>query len=106
MDKEAVVHLQNGMLLSREKEWDAAICSNKDGPGDYHTAVSEVSQMEKGSIIWHHLYTESKKWYRWTYLQNSKTFTDLEDKLMVIKGERVGGDKLGAWDQQIHTNYI
>ena len=61
MDKEAVVHLQNGMLLSREKEWDAAICSNKDGPADYHTAVSEVSQMEKGSIIWHHLYTESKK---------------------------------------------
>ena len=32
--------------------------------------------------------------------------TDTENKLMVTKGERVRGDKLGVWDQQIHTNYI
>ena len=52
MDKEAVVHLQNGVLLCREKEWDAAIFSNEDGPRDYHTAVREVSQREKDK---HHM---------------------------------------------------
>ena len=36
MDKEAVVHLQSGILLSHKGEWNDAICSNKDGPRDYH----------------------------------------------------------------------
>ena len=29
-DKEDVVHMHNGILVSREKEWDEAICSNTD----------------------------------------------------------------------------
>ena len=29
--------------------------------------LSEVSQI-KTNIIWYHLYVESKKWYKWTYL--------------------------------------
>ena len=29
--------------------------------------------------------------------------TDIENKLMVTKGERRGRNKLGVWDQQIHT---
>ena len=52
MDKEAVVHSQNGILLGHEKGWDAAICSYKDAPRDYHTEVSEVSRMEKDK---HHM---------------------------------------------------
>ena len=37
--------------------------------------LSKVSQ-RKTNIIWYHLYMESKKWYKWTYLQtktNSQT---------------------------------
>ena len=37
MDKRDVVHTHNGMLLSQEKEWNDAICSNMDGPRDDHT---------------------------------------------------------------------
>ena len=37
MDKEYVVHIYNGMLLSHKKEQDNAICSNMDGPRDSHT---------------------------------------------------------------------
>ena len=37
MDKEDVVHIYNGILLSHKKEWNNAICSNMDGPRDYHT---------------------------------------------------------------------
>ena len=37
MDKEDVVHICNGILLSHKKEWNNAICRNMDGPRGYHT---------------------------------------------------------------------
>ena len=37
MDKEDAVHRYNGILLSHEKEQNNAICSDMDGPRDYHT---------------------------------------------------------------------
>ena len=45
MDKEDVVHIYNGILLSHKKEWNFAIRSNMDGPRDCHTEW--VSQTEK-----------------------------------------------------------
>ena len=41
VDKEDVVYTYNGILLSRQKGWNNAICSNMDGPTDYHTKQSE-----------------------------------------------------------------
>ena len=41
MDKEDVVHIYNGILLGHKKEWNNAICSNMDGPRDYHTKWSK-----------------------------------------------------------------
>ena len=32
-----------------------------------------------------------KKKYKWTYLQNKSRLTDIENKLIVTKGERKGG---------------
>ena len=37
MDKEDMVHMNNGILLSYKKAWNIAICSNMDGPRDDHT---------------------------------------------------------------------
>ena len=34
IDKEDVVHIYNGILLSHKEEWSNAICSNMDGPRD------------------------------------------------------------------------
>ena len=34
---------------------------------------------------------ESKKWYKWTYLQNRNRVTDVENILIVTKGERERG---------------
>ena len=39
---------------------------------------------------------ESKKYYKWTYLQNRNRFIDIENESMVTKMER-WGDKLGVW---------
>ena len=70
------------------KEWNNAIAATWM---DLEIIIlSEVSQ-RKVNIIWYHLYMESKKsWYKWTYLQNRNRLTDIENKLMVTKGE--GGE--------------
>ena len=40
-DKEDIVYVYNGILLSHKKEWNSAICSNMDGPRDYHIKWSK-----------------------------------------------------------------
>ena len=79
-----------------------AICSNMM---DLEMIIlSEISQTEKDNIIWHHLHVESKKWYKWAYVQNRNRLTDIEHKFMVPKGDSGGGgNKLGVWDKHIHT---
>ena len=69
-------------LLSHKKEWNNVICSNMDGPRDYHTKWSQ----SKTNTTWYHLYVESKIGYVGIYLQNRHT--DKENKLMVAKGRR------------------
>ena len=39
--KEDVVYIHDGILLSHNKEWNNAICSNMDGPRDDHTKWSK-----------------------------------------------------------------
>ena len=41
MDKEDVVHIYNGILLSHKNEQNNAICSNMDGSRDCHTEWSK-----------------------------------------------------------------
>ena len=50
MDKEDVVHGYNGIVLSHKEEWNNAICSNVDGPRDYHTKWSN-SDKDKCHMI-------------------------------------------------------
>ena len=74
-------------------EYYSAIKKNEIpfGPRECDT---EWSQTEGKSIIWHPLYVDSiKKWYQWTYLQNRKRLTNLENEIKVEgkegrKGER------------------
>ena len=37
MDKEDVVHIYNGILLSHKKKWNWVICRDVDGPRECHT---------------------------------------------------------------------
>ena len=50
--------------------------------------LSEVSQIEKGKYIWHYLYVESKEVIQ--KILTYKTETDIENKLMVSKGKKLG----------------
>ena len=88
IQKDTCTHMFIGTLdkdlLSHKKEWSHAIYSNRDGPQDYHTKWSE----SEGDTVWCHSYVESKIRYKWTYLQNGSKLTDMENKLVVTKGER------------------
>ena len=57
-DKEDVVHIYNGILLSHKKEWNNGIYSNMDGLTHCHT---EWSKSDRARQIWYHLNLESKK---------------------------------------------
>ena len=46
MDKEDVIYIYNGILLSHKKEWNSAICSNMDGPRG-HNAKWNKSDRER-----------------------------------------------------------
>ena len=101
MDKEDVTHIYNVILLSHIKEWNNAICSNRDGLRDYHTEWSKSHREQVSNdiaCIWN-----LKKWYKWTYLQNRHRVKVVQNKLMVTKGERSWRDKLGDSDWHIHS---
>ena len=85
MDKEDVVHIYNGILLSDKKEWNNAICSNMDGPRDYHMKWSKSDRERQISHDVTYIWNLKNKKYKWTYLQNRNRLTDIEYKLMVTK---------------------
>ena len=67
MDKEDVVHIYNGILLSHKKEWNNAIYSNMDGPRDYHTKQSK-SEKERQipydiTYLWNLKYDTNERIY-------------------------------------------
>ena len=68
-----------------------------DGPKDYHTK-SEINQRQISHItnITYMRNLKKKKDTMETYLQNRNALTDIEDKLIVTKRERVGRDTFGA----------
>ena len=45
MDKEDVVYIYDGMLLSHYKEWNNAICSSTYGPREYHQLTQSLSRV-------------------------------------------------------------
>ena len=53
----------------------------------------------KTNTIRYHLCVESKIWHKRTYLRNRNRLTDIENRLVVAKGEEGWGrDGLGVWD--------
>ena len=59
--------------------------------------VSEGSQRERETnVIWYHLCVESLKMIQMNLFTNRNRLTDIENKLMVTKGESGGRDTLGV----------
>ena len=93
MDKEDVVHIYNGILLSHKKERNWVICREVDGPRDCHTEWSKSERAKQ--ILYINAYMWNlEKWYRWTSLQGRNRDTDVENKCMDTKGEKGVGVKV------------
>ena len=68
-----------------------------DGARDYHTKWSKPDRERQTSYDITYMWNlKKKKKYKWTHIQNRNRPTDIENILMVTKGE--GGDKLRVWD--------
>ena len=86
-DQEDVVYIHNGILLNHKKNEIMPFAATWM---DLEIIIlSEVSQTKTN--IWYHLYVESKIWHKWTYLWNRNRLTDIENRLVVAKGERDEG---------------
>ena len=71
-----------------------AICSNMNGPRDYHIKWGNPDRKRQISYDIAYIY-KLKNIYKWIYLENRNKPIDIENKLVVTKGEV--GDKLGVW---------
>ena len=90
MDKENVVNIYNGILLSHKKEWNNAICSNMDATRDYHTKWSK-SERERQipydiTYMWNLKYDTNEPIYK------TETDSDIE-----ICGYQGGGREGEGW---------
>ena len=61
-----------------------------DGPRGYHTKWNKLDRERQLSYDIPYMWN-LKKWYKWTYLQDRNRPTDIENKLLVTKGENRGG---------------
>ena len=86
IDKEVVVHIHNGILLSYNKECIWVSSNEVAEPGAYYT---EWNKSERERQI---LYTNSyiwnlERWYQHSYVQGNKKYTDVKNKLLNSVGE-------------------
>ena len=85
-DKEDVVYIYSGVLLSHKKEWNNAICSNMGGPIDYHTKWSKPEKC-KYHMVSFICGLQNKKVQMNLYTNRNRP-TDRENKLMATKVEK------------------
>ena len=87
VDKEAVVHVYNGILLSHKREHIWVSSNEVNEPRAFYTEWSKSERKNKYSILMHKY--EIKKNGLWTYLQGSNR--DTENRLVDTAGEEEGG---------------
>ena len=103
MDKEVVVHIYNGILLSHKKEWNWVICRDVDGARVCHTEWSKA-EGEKQILYINAYMWNLENWYRWTGLQGQNRDTDVENKCMNTKGESGVEGGVGGMNWEIGSD--
>ena len=84
-----MVPLYNGILFSHKKDEIMPFAATWM---DLEIIILSKSDRER-QISYDVTYMWNlKKWCKWTYLQHRNRFTDIENKHMVTKGEKGGGE--------------
>jgi len=92
LDKEDVVYTHNEILLNYKKWRNWVICTDVDGPREYHTERSNLEREKQISYI-NPYKGNLERWYTWSYLQSRNRDTDVKSKYTDTKGERAGERK-------------
>ena len=72
MDKEDVVYLYTGTLVSHKKGQNNAACSNMDGPRDYHTKWSKSDRERQISYDSTYMWNLKKKMIKMNLFKKQK----------------------------------
>ena len=110
MDKEAVIHINNGILLRHKKQciWVSSI--EMDETITYYTEWRK-SEKEKQILYTNTYIWNLERWYWWSYFQGNSGDIDIENRLMDTAGwvERrsVGCMERVTWKLTLpYVNYI
>ena len=94
MDKKAVVHLHNGILLSIWISFNEV-----DEIGSYYTEQSKSERKMPIQYINAYIWNLERCW-RWPYMRDSKRDTDVKNRLLDSVGEDKGGM---IWENSTET---
>ena len=100
LDKEAVVHMYNGLLLSHGKEYIWVRSNEVDEPRAYYTEWSKSEREKQISLINVYMWNLERWYWCWTSFQGSNGDTDTEKRFVDTMGEGVGGTN---WEGSIRT---
>jgi len=102
MDKEDVVYIYNGILLSPKKEWNWVICRDVDRPRDDY---SEWSKSEKEILhINAYMWNLKKKTGRENLIYKAEIETQIQTaNIWIPVGKGKGWEELRDWDWPIYT---
>ena len=90
MDKEVVVHIHNGLLLSYKKECIWVSSNEVDETGAYYTEWSKPERETPIQYINVYIWDLERQW-QWPYMQDSKRDTDVKNRLLdYVRKVRVG----------------
>ena len=89
-DKEDMVYIYNGILLSHKKEQNNAICSNMDGPRDCHTEWSKSDRERQISYDIIYVWNLKKKGTS-ELIYKTERIKDVEKKNLHYQGGWGGG---------------
>ena len=76
------------MLLSQKKEWNNAICSNMDGPRNYHTKWRKSERERERQILYDTTSMWNLKYDTNELIYETERLEEIENKFTVTKGER------------------
>ena len=102
MDKEVLVHIHIGILLSYKKEHVWVNSDEVDEPRTYPTEWSE-SEREREILYSNPCIQNLERWYQRIYLQGSSAEADIENRLMDTGvGEEGKGEMYGESNMETY----
>ena len=96
MDKQDVVHIYNGVLLSHKKEWSNGICSNMDGSRNYLKWSQSDNETQISHAITYNVNLQKR-------IHAEQKQTHWPWKTYGYQGKQVVGERdgLGVWDGNV-----